>query len=744
MRPALLLRTTLAFLIGTAGVMHGQQTNFPFQILVTTPTTSNVVPNGASIGFLAEVGQSQTAHIIATYQGVGTVQISQPPVRFGSPSFTVTVAGTKASGQLPATLNPGDNIAFDAVFKPSSTLQVSAQLVQAFIEIVPSGSGLQNLQNSISLNLIGTAPSFTFSYILQSDQNVIPVAPGGTIPFPATLINTSAQANFDISNTGSGAGQIKNVSLVAGSSSAFKLQGLNLFPQSLNAGQTLPTILVYSPTAVGTDTGQIQVTYGSGTTATFNLTGSGNSSTFTYQVIPSSGSPTTVSPNGTITLPDTAMGSTSSLIVQVINSGNAVGTVNSVNLTGQGFQLSNLPPILPSLKPNASFTFSITFTPTQPGPSKGQLAIGGDLFNLAGQGLGPQLGFSYTSSAGTTTTINTTNPSVVFIPLQVTQSEQLSFQVKNTGTLPATVSNLSIGETKSPFSISGQPPLPVTINPGDSFNLNVNFAPVLVGFTQGSLRVDTTAIPLTGTGTPPPSLPAYTFQGPSGNIPPQSQPGIGLTLSAPYPVDLAGILTLTTSGNLPSDTAVQFAGGLRTIPFVIPANSTNATFAGQGNQAFLQTGTVAETITLTPSFSTQAGGVPVTPDSPPTIQLTVLPAAPTLLTVQVASTTTTGFVLNVIGYSTTRKLTNLSVTFSPSAGFNVPSLQFPIDLSPVAPLWFQSAAAQTFGGQFEVAIPFTLQGTVATGQTLLQSLASVSVTASNDIGTSNSRQTQLQ
>src|ERR1700730_1452328 len=122
MRPALLLSSAL-ILIGTAGVLHGQQTNFPFQILVTTPISADLVANGAQIQFLAEIGQSQTAHIVATYQGIGTVQISQPVVPLGSPSFTITVAGGKASGQLPITLNPGDNIAYDAVFKPKSTLQ---------------------------------------------------------------------------------------------------------------------------------------------------------------------------------------------------------------------------------------------------------------------------------------------------------------------------------------------------------------------------------------------------------------------------------------------------------------------------------------------------------------------------------------------------------------------------------------------------------------------------------------------
>src|SRR5260370_11288350 len=101
-----------------------------------------------------------------------------------------------------------------------------------FAEIVPTRNGLHNPQNTLSLNLVGTAPSFAFFYVLQSDQNVVPVAAGGTVTFPATLINTNAQANFDISNTGSGAGQIKDVSLISWGT-AFKLQAKPLFPIQL-------------------------------------------------------------------------------------------------------------------------------------------------------------------------------------------------------------------------------------------------------------------------------------------------------------------------------------------------------------------------------------------------------------------------------------------------------------------------------------------------------------------------------
>ena len=39
-----------------------------------------------------------------------------------------------------------------------------------------------------------TAPMFVVSYALQTNQDVVPVQTGGTIGFPPTLLNTTAQA----------------------------------------------------------------------------------------------------------------------------------------------------------------------------------------------------------------------------------------------------------------------------------------------------------------------------------------------------------------------------------------------------------------------------------------------------------------------------------------------------------------------------------------------------------------------
>jgi hypothetical protein len=208
-------------------------------------------------------------------------------------------------------------------------------------------------------------------------------------------------------------------------------------------------------------------------------------------------------------------------------------------------------------------------------------------------------------------------------------------------------------------------------------------------------------------------------------------------------VDLNGTLTLTTSGNFGTDASVQFSTGGRTVNFVIPANTTSAHFAGQGSQIQLQTGTVAETVTLTPSFAT-TGGVNVTPSSPTTLQFTVASAVPAVLSLNISNQAASSFTLLVIGYSTTRSLTSVNVTFNPAPGYNLGTSQATIDVSQVASLWFQSTSSQSFGGQFQISIPFVLTGpTPAAGKTLLQAIASVSATVSNSVGSSNSLQVNV-
>jgi hypothetical protein len=723
-------------LMAAASVSTAQSTQFPFQLSVSSGGNTVLVADGATIAFSALIGSSQAAKVTALYRGTGMVTIAQKPNLFGSAAFTVSFPSS-----LPLVLNSGEQFSFTITYSPQSTSQTSAQVDLPFTETLPPAAGssspTQNL-GDINFVLQGFTPSFSLSYILQTDQNVVSLQPGGTIPFKPTLINTAAQALLNITNVGTGAGQVTNITIVG---SAFKLAGLPLFPASVAAGANLQLAINYSPTAVGNDTGQIQITLDPQTTITINLQGSGIKSTFLYQVLEGTNT-ISVAPGGSAKIPDTNVGVTTNVTIRVKNTSVANGTVNSIDVVGQGFELTSAILLPQTLAPNASLSFTVAFTPTQPGQETAQVIVGNDQFELVGNGIGPNLVFSYVSD-GTTITLDAANPAVVFSPVMISQSATTTFLLKNTGTQAAIIANIGIGAANSPYSLRGLPALPISLAPNKQIKFTINFAPTTAGFSNGTLVINTVAIPLTGSGTQPPTLPAYTIQGPSGNASPLTQPAISLQLSAPYPVALAGTLTISISGDLTNDPSVQFVTGGRQVQFLIPANSTNATFADQGTQINLQTGTVASTVTLTPTFATQAGGVDVTPSSPATLQFVIPAEGPVLLDLSTSSQGSNTIVLSVSGFSTTRSLSNMTVQFAIASGFTVTTSQITVDLSGAAATWFNSSASVAFGGQFVIQAPFTFQGTAPSGQTVLNSVTGATVTISNAQGTSNTLQVAL-
>jgi hypothetical protein len=724
-----------AFLaLSVAAVASAQQ--FPLQMLATFNGNVFAIANQSQLPFNGSVGKPEVVQVTATYVGSGKINVTQVPQILGSTEFSANL-----SGKLPITLSPGDSFSFTITFTPTSSTQASAVFNLPFTETTP-GVGNQPptvSSNAISLSLLGSAASFVLSYI--KDGNVIPLPAGTPMVFDATPINTTVVLQFNITNNGSGTGQVTNI-VVTGKS--FSLVGTPLFPATIQAATNFPIGVQYKPTAVESDTGQIQITFVDGTVLSVALQGSATSPTLVYTVIVN-GKSTPVLPNGTISLPDTDLGSTSSVLLRVQNTGNGTATIGSINAApSQIFQLSGTPPLLPkTLAPNDSFTFTITFAPQASGPVTGELVVGADPFTLTGNGLGSNLQFSYVIGGNKVTIGKNGVTSVVFIPTQVTKAEPIPFTVTNTGTLPSVISNIAIAEANSPFSVSGLPKFPLNLAAGASSSFTVSFAPVTIGVANGTLLINTTPVSLSGQGTAPPALPAYTISGPTGNVAPQSQPSVSLKLASPYPVAINGVLTLTTSGTLGSDPAVQFSTGGRTVPFTIPANVTDANFASQGTQILLQTGTVAETITLTPSFAT-AAGVDLTPSNPATLQFAVAAEAPVLIAATEAASGANSVVLNFTGYSTTRTLTTLNVQFTAASGFTLATSQVTVDLRQVATVWFESTASQGFGGQFTVSVPFTFSGTVPTGKTLLQTIGSVSATISNQVGASNSVTSPIQ
>ncbi len=196
-------------------------------------------------------------------------------------------------------------------------------------------------------------------------------------------------------------------------------------------------------------------------------------------------------------------------------------------------------------------------------------------------------------------------------------------------------------------------------------------------------------------------------------------------------------MTLTFNSDVFSnDPAVQFAIGGRTVNFLIPAGSTQAVFPNSAMQLRLQTGTVAGTITLTPSFVTD-GGINLTPSIPPALNLTVVQNPPKLLSVQLASKTTNAFTLLITGYATGRSINSIDLQFTPVAGENVGTTKLSIPVGPSFTAWYQSAASQQFGSQFTVTLPLTLVGDLVNVTNLTDAISAASVTLTNSQGVSS-------
>ena len=708
-----------------------------FRLLASENGQSTLLMNGATLPFLTTVGTTVTATVVATYIGSSQATISQTPLYTGSTEFTVMSTLTA----LPEVFNPGDTFTLTITFTPTIANQANGVVTVNYTEL---GSTGMPVQNSIVINLVGTAPSFTLGYILETTKNFVSISSGGTVPFGPTQINTTASADLQIINSGSGEGVITNITSTP-ATSPFQVSGIPPLPAGLPSQNTLTLLVTYSPTAVKNDTASIQITFQGGVTETVNFSGSGITSTFTYKVLISGKPSTAVTPGGTITFPPVDVGSSTSLILTVTNTGTASGTISSVSVTPP-FTFTN-PVITPvPLTTGESFSVPLTYTATQVGTQTGELAIGNAFFNLSGQGLGANLTYAYTSN-GTSVPVNPTNGgAVLFRPIPVGQSESLTFTITNSGSLPATITLIGTNPANGIFTVSPVT-LPQTLAPGKSLHLTITFAPTVTGISSSGLVVNTVSIPLDGVGTTATPLPSYTISGPSGTVAPATQGNVSLTLSKAYSLDLTGALSITTEGNFGTDPAVQFAVGSstgnRTVDFTIPAGSTSANFEGTGTTDAVQTGTVAETVTLRPTFAT-TGGEDLTPSSPATLEFTVPSEAPVLVSAVITNETANSFELVLTGYSTIRSLSSLNVTFVPAKGFNIQTTMPAIDLTQASAAWFGSSGSNSFGGLFQIAEAFTLQGTVKIGQELIESIASVTATVSNSIGTSTALSAPVQ
>ena len=674
------------------------------------PTDQNpiAINAGDTLIFPATVaGSSSVLQFFITNKGMEQVQLkastANAPFTVSAPASGVTVLVNQIA-QLTLTFAPKVNGALSSKL----TLQAPDGSVFAFL-----------------LTGTGVAPILITSYQLNPAGNQVQIGDGGIITFPATQVSQTSTATVAITNRGTAPG---TTSSVAVSGAGFQITGLALVPVEIAPGSTFQFTLVFAPNQAGQAQGSLQIALGSAT-ETISLTGQGTAATYGYQAITGSSS-SAILPNGTVSFPQTQVNQTSSLVIQISNTGTAAGGVNSVTVIGAGFQVSNLNPLPLALPVGVSATFTVNFTPSVPGAVSGRLIIDSATFTLSGSGLGPQLVLSFVVGSSSTPIASTGTAS--FPNTMVGSTTTGVINIQNAGNAAATINSIGVSAQSFGATI---PALPVSIAAGGALSLPVVFAPNTVGTLTGSLTLDSMTVTLKGIGTAPANLPSYAFAGVGGSASPMTQPAISLSLASPYPTDITGTLTLTFAPNsFVDDPTIQFASGGRTVSFKIPANATSASFGSGSTSVQFQTGTVAGTITITPAFST--GTVSLTPLSPMTQSIVISAGPPSIRNVQLGTTSASSFELLISGFSTPRSVTQVNLQFVAAADSALQTTSLTVNTDPAFTSWYQTVASGTVGSQFTVSITIGVTGNIGAVQ-------SVAVSAVNANGLSNSMSVSL-
>ncbi len=247
------------------------------------------------------------------------------------------------------------------------------------------------------------------------------------------------------------------------------------------------------------------------------------------------------------------------------------------------------------------------------------------------------------------------------------------------------------------------------------------------------------------------SLPEVIFSQSGGTVNSADQVTLSVSLSEPYPGDVVGFLELRFETRvIATDPAIQWVTGGRQAAFQIPAGQTQVLFVGSGVDNTFQTGTVAGDIQMTAQFYSvpdigaisniaQAvnAATDITPDAPPGLRFSVMEAAPVLQRIALGNTASGRFTMQITGHATTRSVDSMAFTLAgrPGSFLRTPDLQ--AEVSQSFETYYAGNQSNAFGSQFTATVEFLMD------EGVFEDLASLAVTATNGMGTSNSVSVQL-
>ncbi len=601
-----------------------------------------------------------------------------------SPSFFITdPTGSNITGPLPSTYQFSDTQQYSAtavVLRATNPSQFSMAIEQIFVATVP-GSAVQS-------------PNFTVTGVFV-----------GKVLSPGSSNFEDFTVNFTPASLGAISGELRVV---------YEVQQNGCILGSTDPNTQCPATLA-----------DVSLLQGNGTTPQLVPSYSGPSGTGILQ--PSSASPqlnfgnvsTSSSSSFTITL---ASQSSAPVTTPAISIQNAVYATSAFAL-----DTSALPATIPA---NSSGAFTVIFAPGQTGLASATLVIGSNTYPLVGTGIVVSdidaLQISYVDQTGVRQLPEAATPiSFGQVTAGTTGSATLTFTATNpvTSLDAVTVSNLTV--SGAGFTLSGAPPIPATIQPGQSISFQITFSGSGPGNYTGSLAIGSRQFSLAGQSVGSP-LPDFSLTVDEQPLTSQHQVHLSIQLAAPSSVSAIGELSMQFTSSVTgvaNDPAIYFlATSGRQLQVSVANGAQTATYNGQSALTF-QTGTTAGTLTFTLTF----------PDTPPlTKSFTIAPEQIQITTAQ-AVRQPPNLVITLSGYDNTYTAGNLSFTFYDTNG----SVIAPSPLAVNAASDFH----QYFFGPSDVGGAFSIQASFPVLNGDATQVGSVAVTLTNSAGSASTTQT---
>jgi hypothetical protein len=428
-------------------------------------------------------------------------------------------------------------------------------------------------------------------HVIAFGSPVTPILAGAATTFPTTTVGESSEKRLTLTAT-----EPLTLSSLTSSSPQFTLgTPSSSLPAALTTGQEIQVPITFSPNASGPIGATLTATTGTGKTATFGLSGIGQTAAAQLEASPP-----------VVTFEGASVGESVSAGATFRNVGGTPLTIEKVNLPSAPFAAEGAPKAGDTIAPGGSVTITVTFNPTDTGAFSGEIGLdttgGNEAIALSG-------------TAGLPGALQIANETIEYGQVLLGSSESKSFTISNTGgtAVPITKSKPPSGGA---FAATTSLSEGTTIGAGESVTETVKFTPTSPGPTSDVWFIngeDTTGlheVKLSGNGTVVPAPPSVEtlvqeVPGSPGRLPGQGVSPLPQTKTPRFPGAQLASAALAASASGMISVKVSCPAGESSCAGTIILRTFTAVRAATGVRSEASKLTI---LTLAESTFTVAGG----------------------------------------------------------------------------------------------------------------------------------------